>query len=146
MALLALCLLNIAALYYVIYVRKEHNTGGWGKAGLITTLFLLVPVIIVSLWHQQQAEVRLTEIGLQAFPGFKSSSGIATGLGESPFWVFTVEGEPGDALAFYEKPENRGGWRIVSATSANLILERETEVLSIFTNEDTIVFSVTRKD
>ena len=82
LVLLGFCLLNVGLLIYLIYVKKSLMSDSRAKAGLITTLFFLIPIIFLTLWQQHHAQDRLQHLGFTPYAGFKSSSGIATGLGE----------------------------------------------------------------
>lgn len=84
-ALLGGCLMTAALLYYVIFVRREQPISSWGKSGIVTLMFVLVPVLVIALWFQDGAVNRLEQMGFEPYPGFVSCSGIATGLGEKPF-------------------------------------------------------------
>lgn len=145
-SLLCLCILNAVLLFYVIYIRQENFGTSWGKAGLISTLFLLIPILVFALWHQNRAEGRLKDLGLAVYPGFASSSGIASGFGDSPTWVFELDTGSSDVIAFYREKENHGEWRIIASNDDSLLFERPGEVLSILSDGKAVAFSVERKD
>jgi hypothetical protein len=141
-ALLGGCLLMAALLYYVIFVRREHLIISWGKSGLVSLVFVLVPVLLIALWFQSGAENRLERIGFKPYPGFVSSSGIATGLGEKPFWVFSVEGGAETVLEYYRQPENRNGWALVADTESLLLFEREGKSVAVSSLGDSVAFTM----
>ncbi|HOP18113.1 MAG: hypothetical protein KDI22_06255 [Gammaproteobacteria bacterium] len=141
-ALLGGCLLLAAVLYYVIFVRREHPISPWGKSGLVTLMFVLVPVLVIALWYQAGAESRLAQIGFTPYPGFASSSGVATGLGENPVWVFSVEGGAKPVLEFYGRPENRKGWALVSESESLLLFEREGKSVAVSAVADSVAFTM----
>lgn len=141
-ALLAGCLVLAALLYYVNYVHPQEPTGHWGKSGLINLMLVLVPVLVIALWFQDGAEDRLAELGLTPYPGFVSSSGVATGAGESPVWVFSVEGDPEQVLAFYRRAENRAGWSLHSESGSLLLLEKEGRLLSVAASPGSVAIMV----
>jgi hypothetical protein len=141
-ALLGFCLFFAALLYYVIFVRREEPIGPWGKSGLVILIFLIVPVLIIALWYQAEAERRLEEIGFTPYPGFISSSGVATGSGENPVWVFSLDGDVDAVLDFYKSAENHKGWALVSESESLLMFEREGEALSMFVGAGSVAFSI----
>jgi len=138
-ALLGGCLLLAALLAYVIFVRREHLIVSWGRSGLVTLLFMLIPLVVISLWYQAGAETRLEQIGFTRYPGVVSSSGLAVGLGENPVWVFTVEGDAERALDFYRRAENRRGWALVSEGASLLLFEREGRLLAVSADPDSLI-------
>lgn len=142
LAILVFCISFAALLYYVIFVRREARLSPWGKSGLITLLFVITPVLVAVLWFQSEAESRLERMGFNPYPGFVSSNGIATGSGEAPIWVFSIEGDGGSVLQFYKKNENHVGWSLVSESETGLMFERGGEVLSVFVGAGNVVFSM----
>ena len=141
-AILGFCLFFAALLYYVIFVRREARLGPWGRSGLVTLLFVITPVLVIVLWYQSGAQSRLAKLGFNPYPGFISSSGIATGSGETPIWVFSIEGDERSVLMFYKKNENHDGWSLVSESETGLIFERGNEVLTVFVGAGSVVFSM----
>lgn len=139
-ALLGGCLLLAALLYYVIFVRREEPIGSWGKSGLVSLVFVLVPVLLIALWYQSGAENRLKEIGFTPYPGFISSSGVAAGQGKNPIWVFSVEGDLAAVLEFYRRPENHNGWTLVSENEGLLLFRHEKRLVSISANMKSVAF------
>lgn len=142
LAILAFCLSYAAALYYFIFVRREARLGPWGRSGLVTLLFVITPVLAMILWYQSGAESRLEGLGFNSYPGFVSSSGIATGVGDAPIWVFTIVGDEDSVLLFYKQSENHAGWTLVSESDMGLVFERGSEKLSILVGEGNVVFSI----
>ena len=142
LSILVFCLSYAAALYYSIFVRRETRLGSWGKSGLVTLVFVITPVLVMNLWNQSEAESRLERLGFNPYPGFVSSSGIATGSGKAPIWVFSIEGYEGSVLQFYKKDENHVGWSLMSESDMSLIFERGSEKLSVFVGSDNVVFTL----
>ena len=145
-ALLGGCLMMAALLYYVIFVRREQPISSWGKSGIVTLMFVLVPVLVIALWFQAGAVNRLEQMGFEPYPGFVSSSGIATGLGEKPFWVFTVEGGAEPVLEFYKLAENRKGWMLVSESKSLLLFEREGKSVAVSAVADSVAFMMGQRE
>ncbi len=141
-ALLAGCLLLAGLLYYVIFVRREHPVSPWGKSSLVTLVFLLIPVLLIALWYQAGAQDRLVQIGFTPYPGFVASSGVATGLGERPVWVFSVDGGAEPVLEFYRRPDNRKGWVLVSDGRSLLLFEREGKSVAVSAVADSVAFTM----
>lgn len=142
-ALLVGFVLMAALLYHVIFIRREHPIGSWAKSGLVVFVFLLIPVLLIALGFQAGAENRLQKIGFRPYPGFVSSSGIATGLGENPFWVFSVEGGATAVLEYYRQPENREGWVLVADSEFLLLFEREGQKVAVSAVADGVTFTLT---
>ena len=142
LAILVFCVSYDALLYYFIFIRREARLGPWGRSGLVTLLFVITPVLVMILWYQSGAESRLERMGFSPYPGFVSSSGIATGSGEAPIWVFSIEGNEGSVLQFYRKNENHVGWTLVSESEMGLTFERGSEILSVFVGADNVIFSL----
>ena len=143
-ALLGGCLSLAILLYYVIFIRRDGAVGSWGKSGLLTLLFVLIPVLVIALWNQSGAESRLALIGLSPYPGLTSSSGVATGQGKNPVWVFSVEGGAEPALKFYSHPENHKGWTLVSKSKSLLLFKSEGKTLVISANAESMAFMLTQ--
>ena len=140
--ILVFCVSYAAFLYYFIFVRKEARLGPWGRSGLVTLLFVITPVLVMTLWFQSGAENRLERLGFTPYPGFVSSSGIATGSGEAPIWVFSITGNEDSVLQFYKKNKNHPGWSLVSETKMGLTFERGSETLSVFVEPGNVVFTL----
>ena len=92
------CISFAALLYYFIFAKKEADLGGRGRAGIFSILFVIVPIILIVLFMQFEAESNLVKMGFKPHPSFSSSVGAATGTGENPTWVFSTTGETGSIL------------------------------------------------
>lgn len=140
--LLGFCLVLAALLYYVIFVRREKRLSPWGMSSLLALLFIVIPVIMIALWYQSGAGHRLEQLGFQPYPGLISSSGIATGTGKAPIWVFSIEGDDAPVLQFYRQRENHKGWSLVTESHYGLMFKREEEVLTLLVGDGKVVFSL----
>ena len=145
LTLLGFCWALAAILYYLFVVRREVDLGGLGKSGLIILMFVITPVLVIALWNQSEAEVRLSRVGFNAHPGFVSSVGIATGAGSDPVWVFSVETDENLILNYYKKRENHGPWQLVSESENSLLFQKEAEIMTIHVSDKRVVFSLIHK-
>lgn len=144
-ALLGFNLIFAALLYYFIFIRREQRLGPWAKSGLFAILFIILPLLVMTLWYQAGAAQRLHQLGFTPYPGLISSSGTATGTGESPLWVFSFKGNSDALLQFYKDKNNHKGWTLVSETATGLSFKRGGKMLSVFVSEDNVVFTVKPK-
>ena len=103
---------------------------------------ILIPVVVVTLWHQAGASARLAEIGFAPHPAFDASVGVASGTGGHPVWVFSTTADPESILAFYRQPGNHGGWSLNSEASRMLVFGRGRERATLTVGREAVVFSV----
>ena len=143
--ILAFVLAYAGLLYYFIYVKKQPTTGPWGKSGIFISVFIIAPIIIIVLWFQSGAKGRLQEKGFTPHPGLNSISGIATGTGDSPTWVFSTDDSESSITEFYLQEHNRDGWSLVSDNQSLLLFEKGNEVAQILVGDGDVIFSIRKK-
>ena len=130
-------------LYYVVIVRRQPDPGGRGMAGMITLLFVLVPVLLITLWLQSDSARKLSDTGFVPHPALAASMGVATGVGEDPVWVFSIEGDPDAIVRFYKDPSSHAGWQRVWASEGMLMFESDDgQRMSLFVSDDSAIFSL----
>ena len=140
---LLLAVLALAGLlYYVFIVRREPDFGGRGMAAMITLLFVLVPVLLITLWLQSDSAQRLSNTGFVPHPALVSTTGVAAGVGEDPVWVYSIAGDPRVIVQFYRDPANHPGWQQVSDSESMLIFESEDRRMSLFVSVKTAIFAL----
>ena len=140
---LLLAVLALAGLlFYVFIVRREPDPGGRGMAGLITLLFVLVPVLLITLWLQSDSAQRLSDTGFVPHPALVSTVGVAAGVGENPVWVYSIAGDPRDIVQFYRDAGNHPGWQQVSDSENMLIFETDDRRMSLFVSDNSAIFAL----
>ena len=85
--LIALIALNIQS-YYFGWVRPPKVAAWLQQTSFIVLTFLLIPLLVYSLYSQSQAESRLEDYGIVPHPAIKNAVGIANGKGDNPIWLF----------------------------------------------------------
>ncbi len=111
-------------------------------AGLVVLMFLLAPVLLIVLWLQADSARKLSDAGFPPHPALGSSMGVATGVGENPVWVFSIEGDRAAIVQFYRDPANHLGWRRVSDSKDMLIFESDGRRMSLFVSDDSAIFAL----
>ena len=129
-------------LYYVFIVRREADPGGRGVAGVITLLFVLVPVLFITWWLQSDSAQRLSDTGFVPHPALVSTAGVAAGVGENPVWVYSIADDPRIIARFYRDPANRPGWEQVSDSESMLIFESDDRRMSLFVSDHSAIFAL----
>lgn len=133
-----------ALLYYLLFVRSERDPAGWGLSGIMAMLFIIAPIIVIVLWSQSGAQQRLHDLGFVPHPKFVSSMGIATGVGESPTWVFDTDATEAEIVAFYKREEHRPGWQLTGQGPSVLVFKNARRTLTLFTGDGSAVFVLDR--
>ncbi len=139
LSLLGFSLALAGLLFYLYVLRRESDFGGWGIAGLATILVLIVPVLLLVLWNQSEAEQRLRDIGFRPHPDFDSSVGLATGGGDNPTWVFASGAGRESILYFYRRPENHAGWSLVADNTASLAFGKAGQRVTIQAGDGQVI-------
>ena len=142
LVILIFCLSFAALLYYVFIFKKEMDLGDQGKAALFTTVFVILPILVIVIWNQFESKDRLSEIGFTPYPEFVSSVGVATGAGNNPIWVFSTEDDENSILQFYKISENHTGWSLVSETPNSLVFKRKNQKTTIHVGNGNVFFSL----
>ena len=141
LVLLLASLAFAALLAYFIFVRREWDIGGRGRAGIFTILFVIAPVLVIAMVLQSGADTRLQEAGFVPHASFDSVSGVAAGLGDEPYWVFDSAAGRDAILAFYRLPENHPGWRLTGDSAGRLVFERQGKRMLVNVDERHVFFT-----
>jgi hypothetical protein len=92
----------------------------------------MIPFLLVVLWFQAGAKGRLLENGLVPYPDIRHAVGLSVGTGkDNPCWVFQAEPSPKTGLDFYDSPNNRTNWDILSRNKDMLILRKGDQSMII---------------
>ena len=127
--LVALIALNIQS-YYFGWVRPPKVAAWLQQASFIVLTFLLIPLLVYSLYSQSQAESRLEDYGIVPHPAIKNAVGIANGRGDNPIWLFELEdNEP--ALDFYRNLPESAPWDLSDDLGIQLIFTQQSRTLTI---------------
>ena len=134
-----------AALYYLYIVRGWYDWAHRARASIVVLMGVLVPVLVMTLWHQHEARDELAAHGISIHPDLGSSVGIATGsVASGTHWVFRFEGGRPALLDYYREPRHRPQWVIAEDNDVFLILRREDQRLTISASDKTAIFQLSR--
>lgn len=141
--LLLFLLIGAAFLYlYFVRHRPEENLGGLATASLVILVGLLIPFTAWVLYQQASAKGRLTELGLDIYPGLGSSVGVSTGgpLSQNT-WVFRLDdGNEPAFVRYYEQTANTGEWIASSDSPGIVVLRKGNQQLIVTARKDTGIF------
>ena len=127
--LIALVVLNIQS-YYFGWVRPPR-VGAWlQQASFIMLTFLLIPLLVYSLYSQSQAASRLANYGIAPHPAINNAVGIANGSGENPIWLFELKNNE-NALDYYRNMPNAAQWVLTEDLGIQLRFKRDASTLTI---------------
>lgn len=121
---LGVCIVWAALLYYIFVIREAWDLGAGGKSAIVVLTALLIPLLGLALWNQNESYTRLEELGFAVYQGFENNVGVASGSDPEPTWLYSLSTAPDAALDFYRRPENHSGWELTSETSESLVFER----------------------
>ena len=127
-------------LAYVYVQRRSADAGAGGRSALLTLMTVLIPVVLLVLWHQHQSVNRLEALGFVPHPGLHNSIGVATGSGAQPVWLFELNAPVADVIDFYRQPQHHAGWQLLAQTSQGLLFERGNSRLAVELSEDKAAF------
>lgn len=134
------CIVWAALLYYVFLVRKAADLGAGGKSAFVVVSGLLIPLLALALWNQNESHARLQEHGFAVYHGFENAVGVAAGAGSEPTWLYALS-TPSDAvLEFYRRPENHSEWQLVSETPDSLAFERGVQKMTLRVSDENAAF------
>ena len=143
--LLFVVVASAAALYYLYIVRGWYDWVHRGRASIIVLMGVLVPVLVITLWQQHEAQDELAAHGISIHPELGSSVGIAMGsVASGMHWAFRFEGGRPALLDYYREPKHRPGWVIAEDNDVFLILKTEDQRLMISASDDTAIFQLSR--
>jgi hypothetical protein len=118
-------LLACVALAALGFVRRVRPLGWLPQATFVFMAALMVPLLVILLGWQAGAAERLARTGVVPHPDARHAIGLAVGRGgASPQWLFALDSAAGTGLGFYDLPEHRDGWEVVSRSEGMWILER----------------------
>jgi hypothetical protein len=124
-ALLLACVALAALGFFLGFVRRVRPFGWLPQATFVFMAALMVPLLVILLGWQAGAAERLARTGVVPHPDARHAIGLAVGRGDaSPQWLFALDDAAGTGLGYYELPEHRDGWEIVSRSDGMWILER----------------------
>ena len=142
--LLALVALDIQA-YYFGWHRPPKALAWLQQASFIVLSFLLVPLLVYTLYSQSQALNRLERHGIAPHPAIKNAVGIANGSGENPIWLFKLSNNE-NALDYYRNLPDTAQWRLVEDLGVQLRFTSDTSTLtivqSVTSGRDTLAFMI----
>ena len=123
---LLLSSLALAALgFFLGFVRRVRPLGWLSQATFVFMVAVMVPLLTYALVLQAGAAGRLARTGVVPHPDARHAIGLAVGRGDAnPQWLFALHAASATSLGFYELPEHREGWEILSRSEGMWILER----------------------
>ena len=137
---LVACVVWFGLLYWVFIVRRASDLGAGGRAAIIVIGTVIVPALVLTLWLQNRSTSQLEALGLGVFHGLENSVGVATGTGEQPTWVYTLNATEADLLNFYRDPGNHVGWAVTASSDDRVELRRKSSILQIHASDGQAVF------
>ncbi len=140
--ILSFTLLFAVLLYYVFIVKRKHDLGARGIAGMIVMIAIIAPILLMVLFNQSGAEQRLKEMGFNPHPDFTGSIGIATGSGENPIWIFSTNAETESIVHFYKERDNHDGWSLISENHNRLFFIKKDKKMSISVSNKKVFFTL----
>ena len=126
--MLLFSVLIAGATYYSGFYRPTRFMVSRAQAAFFTILFMLVPVLILTLWLQSNANDTLAKTGFVPFPGTQESSGLAI---TNPNWVFHTQEDRAAVFEFYRDKTNRPGWRLTGENKMMMVFRRGNETMVI---------------
>ena len=146
--LLIFCLLMAGITFYIGFIRPPRALAWLAKAGFLMWLFFLVPTLGYVLYQQSGAIERLESTGIAVHPAISDSIGVANGTGKEPTWLFSIEGDLKEIMAFYRTEDSHPGWTMAGGNETVIILEKGKTKMAIAVrkgwSERTIMFRMTR--
>jgi hypothetical protein len=110
---------------------------------------VLVLLAILLLVSAQAFWYRLEAIGVKPHPAVKHAVGIATGRGENPVWVLSLDKDAVQVLDFYRKALADSPWQVSEDNGLYLRYHRPGHILTIANRQRTggngLFISVTTK-
>ena len=116
--------------YYLGFRKPAKNFPWLAKVTFVSATFLLIPVLVIVLYFQSSAKVRLSETGFVPYPQITETVGIAFGTGKNPTWIFKTR-DLNDIEKFYSDESNRPGWKLINSSENMQIYEKGNKKMSI---------------
>lgn len=130
--LLLTCVAMAALGFFFGFVRRVKPFGWLPQATFVFMTAVMVPLLGFALGLQAGAAERLTRTGVTLHPDARHAIGLAVGRGDAnPQWLFALATEAEGDLVFYERPEHRAGWEVVSRSEGMWILERDGRRMAV---------------
>ena len=128
--LIAIILIDIQA-YYFGFINPPKATAWLQKSGFITLTFLLIPVLIYTIYHQAGSVKRLEAYGLDVYPAIDNAVGFNNGYGKNPTWVFELTDKAQDVLSFYKQSLSDMRWILIEDNHLYLRYKQKEKLLTI---------------
>ena len=149
LVLLAILLLVSAQAFWFGFINPVSVLAWLQQASFVVVAFLLVPLVLFVLYNQATAIDRLEAIGVKPHPAVKHAVGIATGRGENPVWVLSLDKDAVQVLDFYRKALADSPWQVSEDNGLYLRYHRPGHILTIANRQRTggngLFISVTTK-
>lgn len=129
LTLVGLIALDIQSFYFG-FLRPPRVLAWLQQASFVMLTFLLIPVLIYTLYSQSRAVDRLAFHGIEPHPAISNAVGIANGQGDSPIWVFKLQ-EIDNALDFYRNSSDSMAWKLIDDFGRQLRFTRGDDTLTI---------------
>ena len=126
--LLIICVVLAAQGYYFGFVRPPKALAWLQQATFIMMLFMIIPLVSLTLWRQSGAVERLASTGVKPHPGILYPVGLATG---PSIWVFKTKSNPEDVKSFYHSKDSLDGWELISRFDNMFIVSNGEEKMTI---------------
>ena len=137
---LIVCIAWTALIYYIFFIRRASDLGAGGKSAFVIVVGIIIPILCMSLWSQAQSYNRLEELGFTVYEGLGNSVGMATGVGKSPTWLYSLKTSQERVLEFYRQPRNHKDWKLTSESTNSLEFMRGKLNMLIQANDNNVVF------
>ncbi len=135
--LIAFVLIDIQA-YYFGYVNPPSVLAWLQKASFIVFTFMLIPLLVYVLYSQAGSVGRLEKHGIESHAAIQHAVGIANGQGENPTWVFQLNSDEKNVLAFYRQSLSSSSWKQTEDTGLYLRYALEGKTLTIAQRQSAI--------
>lgn len=128
--LIGFVLIDIQA-YYFGFISPPPILAWLQQACFTVFTFLLIPLLIYVLYSQAGSVGRLEQHGIESHPAIQHAIGIANGLGENPTWVFQLNSDEDNLLAFYKQSLSSAKWKLTEETELYLRYTLAEQTLTI---------------
>ena len=128
--LIGFVLIDIQA-YYFGYINPPPVLAWLQKASFTVFTFLLIPLLVYVLYSQAGSVGRLEKHGIERHPAIQHAVCIANGIGENPTWVFQLDSDEENVLAFYKQLLSSSGWTLTEDMGLYLRYTQDGQALTI---------------